>query len=168
MNTVKTMNIAVLVTALSGGLMLASCSETPKEQSEEMNKKMEGVQEEMQDVATADTRAEWQNEREDVLTKLRNMRDDIDKELNRCNEKLAGKDLKASERAEQTAMQAELMREKTTVVDLLAKVEGSDQTTWSTVKEDTRKTSDDVEAWWKRFKDNIDKKTDADRDNDGH
>ena len=164
----KTANTLLLAAAFGSGLMLASCSDTPQEQNEEMNKKMEDVQDEMKDVQAADTPAEWQKERNDVLDKLRSMRDDIDKELARTNEKLAGKDLKPSERADETAMQAELMREKTRVTELITTVEGSEEGTWAAVKADAQKTSDEVESWWKRTKENIDKKTNADRDNDGH
>lgn len=166
MNSPK--NIALMVAAVAGSLMLWSCSDTPAEQSDEMNAKMEDVQEKMDDAAEAPTMAAWENERNDILGDLRGMRDDIDAELGRCNERLAGTGLKPSERADEVAMQAELMSEKTAVEELIAKVEGSNEGTWVTVKEDTRKASDEMKGWWARFKDNIDKKTRSDKDMDGH
>ena len=168
MRSTNPLRLSLVVTTFAMGALLTSCSETPAEKQDEMQNKMENVQEEMNDVKTADTRAEWENERTDVLDKLRNMRDDIDGELDRCNERLADKGLKASQRTDETAMQAELTREKARVEELIVRVEGSNEGTWMTVKEDTRKTSDEVEGWWARQKENIDKKTDADKDNDGH
>lgn len=161
-------NIALVVAAVAGSLTLWSCTDTPAEQSDEMNAKMDQVQEKMEDASAAPTLAAWENERNDILSDLRSMRDDIDAELGRCNERLAGKGLKPSERTDELAMQAELMREKTTVEELIARVEGSSEGTWVAVKEDTRKASEEVQGWWARFKDNIDKKTRSDKDMDGH
>ncbi len=166
MNTPK--NLGLMATVIAGCLAFASCSDTPAEQSEEMNAKVDQVQDKMEDASAAPTLAAWENERNDILSDLRGMRDDIDAELGRCNERLAGKGLKPSERTDELAMQAELMREKTTVDELIARVEGSNEGTWVAVKEDTRKASEEVQGWWARFKDNIDKKTRSDKDMDGH
>ena len=48
------------------------------------------------------------------------------------------------------------------------KVQNATSTTWNEVKAEASKTSEDVKGWWGRLKDNVDKKTDADHDNDGH
>ena len=50
----------------------------------------------------------------------------------------------------------------------LDKVEGATSDTWNDIKIEANKTSQDAKDWWSRLKDNVDQKTDADKDNDGH
>jgi hypothetical protein len=155
--------------AVTLGLTLPSCSTTPEEQQEKTAESLDKIEDKMVDATQdADTRAEWEKERSDVLTDLRNLRDDIDKKLNDCNEKLARTDLKASERKDEEAMKAELEREKGIVDGLVKDVENASETTWATVRVDTKNASDKVKDWWTRFKENMDKKTDRDNDGDGH
>lgn len=157
-----------LATTLVGGLLLAGCGNTAQDQSEKMENKMEGVQEDLNETSAADTRADFERERNDVLNELRSMRDDIDSELARTNERLAKTDLKADKRAEHEALKVELVDQKGRVEVLIANVEGSQEGTWISVKETTRRTSDEVGNWWTRMKENVDKKTDVDNDKDGH
>jgi uncharacterized protein (DUF3084 family) len=166
--TMKTPTTLVLATTLVGGLFLASCGNTAQDQSDKMENKMEGVQEDLNETSAADTRAEFERERNDVLSELRTMRDDIDSELARTNERLAKKDLKADKRVEQEALKVELVDQKGRVEVLIANVEGSQEGTWISVKETTKRSADEVGNWWTRTKDNIDKMTDADNDKDGH
>lgn len=166
--TMKTPTTLVLATTLVGGLFLASCGNTAQDQSDKMENKMEGVQEELDEASAADTRAEFERERNDVLNELRAMRDDIDSELNRTNERLAKTDLKADKRAEQEALKVELVDQKGRVEALIANVEGSQQGAWISVKEETKRAADEVGNWWTRTKENVDKKTDVDQDKDGH
>lgn len=166
--TMKTPTTLVLATTLVGGLFLASCGNTAQDQSDKMENKMEGVQEELNEASAADTRAEFERERTDVLNELRRMRDNIDAELANTNERLAKTDLKADKRAEQEALKVELVDQKARVEGLIANVEGSQEGTWISVKEETKRTSDEVGSWWVRTKDNVDKLTDMDKDKDGH
>ena len=147
---------------------MASCGNTAQDQSDKMENQMEDVQKDLNEVSTADTRAEFERERNDVLNDLRQMRDDIDKELSNTNERLAKTDLKAEKRASQEALKAELVDQRTRVEGLIANVEGSAQGTWISVKEETKRASDEVGNWWMRTKDNVDKMTDMDKDKDGH
>jgi len=76
--------------------------------------------------------------------------------------------LKADERQKQEAMRAELRKEKDIVSEQLANVEGATDSNWSTVKSDARKAMDDIKLWWDKQEEKIDRKTDADKDHDGH
>jgi uncharacterized protein (DUF3084 family) len=168
MNTLT--NISLAVATVSLGLLYTSCSEdTPAEQRADMNKKLDKVEDKMADAPyNADTRKDWVQERNDVLKDLRDLRDEIDNKLASVNEKLASKDLKASEREDQTAMKTELEKEKTAVDGLISDVENAREDNWNTVKLDTQRASDEVKSWWARFKENVDRKTKADKDRDGH
>ncbi|HEY0978455.1 MAG TPA: hypothetical protein VGE21_13360 [Flavobacteriales bacterium] len=146
---------------------LASCSSTPEDQRETMNDKMENVQDKMEDVAAADTRQEWVEEKNEVVKELRDLQTNIENKLAKTEEKLAAKDLKAKERAEHEAMLVELKKEKAIVADHLSAVEAGTAANWSTVKSDARRSMDDIKVWWDKQKDNVDAKTDADKDGDG-
>jgi F0F1-type ATP synthase membrane subunit b/b' len=162
------LSIATGIAAVAFGLW--GCSQSnPQEARDTMNNKLEKIEDKMQDAKVeAETPKEWVSERNDILDDLRSLRDNIDDQLAKHNVKLADKDLKKSERREHEAMKAEFEKEKGIVEGLVKNVEGATDATWATVKVDTRKTSDEVKAWWAKMKEDMDRKTDADKDNDGH
>jgi hypothetical protein len=153
---------------LAGGLLFVGCSTTPTEQKAETNKELNKIEDKMEDATVANTQLAWEADRADVLEDLRDLRDNIESKLAETNVKLADKDLKPSERKDQEAMKAELTKEKNIVEGLITKAENATDPTWESTKLEIRASSDDVKGWWARFKDNIDKKTDADKDHDGH
>lgn len=163
----KPIKTGVVLSALAGSMLLFSCSNTPAEQQETMNDKMENVQEKQQDMDLS-SREAFESDRKEIADDLRDMRDNIDKKLSNVNEDLAKTDLKADVRAEKTAMKAELEREKVVVSNELEKVEGATSDTWNDIKIEANKTSQDVKNWWEKLKDNVDQRTDADKDKDGH
>lgn len=167
-NMNKPTTISLMAVALTGGLLITGCSSSPEELKENMNDKMENVQKQINELPSEPTVADWESERNDVLQELRDLRETIDRRLSSSNEKLAGKNLKPSERTDEMAVQAELIREKDRVEVAIANVESAETGTWISIKEDTRKTTNEVKDWWSRLKENVDKKTDADKDNDGH
>ena len=64
--------------------------------------------------------------------------------------------------------ESDLARRRLSVEGLIKNVESATDATWATVKTDTRRSTDEVQAWWARMKENTDRRTDADKDNDGH
>ena len=155
--------------ALAGSLLLASCSAPdPVEQKADMNEQLNKIEDKMADSKMAPTAAAWENERTAILSDLRDLRDNIDKKLSQTNEKLADAKLKPSVRTEHETLRTELEREKNRVEELIIKAEKATDATWSTTKADIERTSTEVKGWWARLKDNVDKKTTADKDNDGH
>lgn len=163
----KTGTTLLLVTALTGGMLMTSCSNTAEDQSDKMENKMDNVQEKLNEANEAETRAAYERERNDVLDKLYSMRNNIDQKWAAVNEDLQKKDLKAEKRAEKEALKAELESNKAEVATMITKVENSVQGTWIDVKEETREASEKVEGWWERTKDNIDDMTKSDQDRDG-
>lgn len=163
----KTGTTLLLVTALTGVMLMTSCSNTAADQSDKMENKMDNVQEKLNEANEAETRAAYERERNDVLDKLYSMRNNIDQKWAAVNEDLQKKDLKAEKRAEKEALKAELESNKAEVATMITKVENSVQGTWIDVKEETREASEKVEGWWERTKDNIDDMTKSDQDRDG-
>lgn len=162
----KSSNITLLaVAAVCSGLLMVRCSNTPEEQRDKMNDKMEKIDQKI-DEAKADVREEWVEEKNEIAKDLRDLQANIDNKLAKTDEKLASKDLKADERAKHEAMRTELQKEKEVVSAQLASVEGSTSGSWNTVKSDARKAMDDIKAWWDKQEEKIDRETT--RDNDGH
>lgn len=159
---------ALAIATLTGSLLLAACSNSPAEQNAEMEKKMDKIEDKMADSKMADSPAEWENEREIILKDLRDLRDNIDRKLAKTNDKLANKDLKQSEKAEQEALRVELNREKAKVAAAIAKAENATDATWSASKAELRQAADEVQGWWARQMEKIDVETKADNDKDGH
>ena len=156
-----------MVTAITGGMLITSCTNTAPDQAEKMENKMDNVQEKLNEANEAETRAAYESERNDVLEKLYTMRNNIDQKWASVNEDLQAKNLKADKRAEKEALKAELESNKVEVAALITKVENSAQGTWIDVKAETREASDKVDGWWERTKDNVDEMTKTDKDQDG-
>ncbi len=168
--TIENMKTPLHIAAGIFAIGLCACSQNdPQEARERMNNQFDKVEDKMNDATnTADTRKEWVEDRNDILDDLRDLRNKIESELASHNEALAGKDLKANDRREHETMKAELEKEKGIVDGLIKNVDGATDSNWETVKADTRTASKEVKDWWNRMKENIDRKTDADNDNDGH
>ena len=161
-----------IATALSGVVLLQSCSntETPAEQANDTNDEMQQIAD---DAAKkqADTNLEWENQRNAILTDLRDLRDGIDKDLGKTNEDLAKKGLKASDLTKHEAMKAELEREKVRVDETIVAMEGGAEVAVperETMRMKAEQTRDEVKTWWEKRKEEQDKHTDADYDSDGH
>lgn len=164
MKTQATIWVAAMIATTLG---TAGCGSTPEDQRETMNSRMEKVQDEMEDAASAEDHEAWVSERNDVLKELRDLQVDIDENIARTEEKLADKDLKAKDRPEHEAMLVELKKEKAIVDDQTAAVESGTVDNWNVVKSDARRSMDDIRIWWDKQKDRVDASTDADKDGDG-
>lgn len=131
-----------------------------------MNDNLENAKDDARD-ADPNTTAEWIDMRNDLQEDLRGLQENIINKLNEVNEDLAKTDLSAEARAEKTALKTELENEKQIVSDELERVTGATEATWDDVRIGAEKTANDVEAWWNGLKENVDQKTDMDKDNDG-
>ena len=161
-------NTALLTAAVLGSVMLARCGNTPDEQKVEMDTAVESVKQDIAELPSNTASEEWKVERTAILTELYALRTGIELKLASTRERIATRVSTAAARAEEEAMRVELVRELSKVNDLIKNVEAATPTTWDTVKADTREATNAVNAWWKRLKDNVDKGTKADNDNDGH
>ena len=161
-------NNTLLLAALAASLFVGACSTTPAEQKEETNAAIDKIEDKMTDSQTADTKLDWEKERADVLADLRGLRDNIEKDLASIKVDLADMKMKPSVRKDKEALKVELDREKANVDALIEKAEVATDATWSTTQVDIKKGADDVKGWWSRLKENVDKETKSDNDNDGH
>ncbi len=160
-------HLGLMTILVASACLVASCSDTPAEQRESMNNKMQDITSNAEKT-TADTPKEWEKERQDILGELRDLRNDIDDKLGKEQEKLADKKLKPSERTDCEAMAAELTKEKGVVESHIKAIETSEDANWNTNRDSARAAMTDFKSWWAKQKEKMDRKTDADNDHDGH
>ena len=114
-----------------------------------------------------------------ALEDITQAKDDAAKNMRALHEKLAIRlvqvEAKLKEpgttKEQQTAWEAqriELKDQMKRLEDGLDQVDRSTKETWKDVKEGTRKTTEDVDNWFQRQAEIIDRKTTADHDKDGH
>ncbi|MFZ1331257.1 MAG: hypothetical protein WAR83_03670 [Flavobacteriales bacterium] len=163
MKTIKS-NL-LMASIVAGSFMVVSCNETPAEQRDDMNDKVEKIEDKAQD-AMGDR--DWESERNEIREDFRDLQTKIDNKLAEVNEDLTKTDLKADVRAKKEAMKVELIREKDMIAEKMRNVDGATNETWDMTKSDVENTKRDIDSWWEKQKENVDVKTDADNDNDGH
>ncbi|MBL0045299.1 MAG: hypothetical protein IPP33_13185 [Flavobacteriales bacterium] len=161
-------NKSLFAVAIVASLFVSACSNSPAEQKEETNTAMDKIEDKMTDSQAAETRLDWETERAEILADLRGLRDNIEMDLAANKVELADMKMKPSVRQDKEALKVELEREKANVDAMIVKAETAMDATWNTTKVDLKKASDDVKAWWARLKENVDKETKSDNDNDGH
>jgi isopentenyldiphosphate isomerase len=150
MNT-NIVNVAIVGTFLA----FTACSDAPKS-AEQMEQKV--------DNAMADLRAG----KDELGRELRDLREKMAVELAIADEKLKDPALKTEERAEWEAYRIEVSDQVKRLDANLTDVEAATAEGWDNVKADTRKTADEVGNWFQRQAEKVDKKTNADKDQDGH
>jgi chaperonin cofactor prefoldin len=152
----RPMNTNIVNAAVVGTfLAFTACSEAPKS-AEQMEQKV--------DKAMDDLRAG----KEEMGRELRELREKMAVELAIAEEKLKDPALKAEQRTEWEAYKAEVTDQIDRLDANLSDVEKATAEGWDNVKADTRKTADDVGNWFQRQAEKVDRKTDADKDHDGH
>ena len=161
-------NKSLFAVAIVASLFVSACSNSPAEQKEETNTAMDKIEDKMTDSQAVETRLDWETERAEILADLRGLRDNIEMDLAANKVELADMKMKPSVRQDKEALKVELEREKANVDAMIVKAETATDATWNTTKVDLKKASDDVKAWWARLKENVDKETKSDNDNDGH
>ncbi|MBX2971976.1 MAG: hypothetical protein KF797_02635 [Flavobacteriales bacterium] len=150
MNT-KLINAAIL----SSLMAFTACGDAPSN-ADQMEQKV--------DRAMEDLRAG----RDELGRELRDLREQLAVELTKAEEKLKDPALKPEERSEWEGFKAEVETQITRLDGNLNDVESATTNVWENVKNDTRKTADDIGDWFERQAEKIDRKTDVDKDNDGH
>ena len=149
--TTKIISAALIGAALS----FTACSETPKD-AERMEQKVDNAME--------DLRAG----KDEVGRELRDLREKLALEATLADEKLKDPALKAEERAEWENYKKEVNEQIDRLDGELNDVESATSEVWENVKTESRNAMKDVGDWFARQADKIDRKTDADKDNDGH
>ena len=150
----KTTNIIMLSLAVSA-CGLVACSEQPRDT---------GSMERQVDEAMNDLRAD----KDELAAEFRELREDISKRMAEIENELGDPDLTAENRADFEQEKKELNEQLDRVDDGASKLENATKETWQDVKSGAKKTANDVENWFERQAEKIDKETKADADHDGH
>lgn len=155
------------VTCLLGGLLFTSCGTNPGNATEKTNEQMQENRSEINEAKTENAE-EWREERVEAIKELRDLRATLENRQMREQERLNEGIKNAEKKAECQAVITELGTNIARIDASLTKMEASTGTDWSNVKAEGRQTADETKTWWDRQKEMVDKKTDADKDNDGH
>lgn len=152
---------------LFGVLLAASCSSDNGDATEKTTDQLQENRNEMNE-ARAENREEWREERTEAMKELRELRATLEARQIREQERMKEGIKDADRKTECQALIAELDANIARIDASLLKMEVSSATDWHNVKAEARRTADDANSWWSRQRELIDKKTDADHDNDGH
>lgn len=160
-------NILLSAACLFGVLLSASCGSDKGDATEKTTDQLQENRNEMKE-ARADNREEWREERAEAVKELRDLRSTLEDRRIREQKRMDDGIKDTKKKAECAALITELGTNIARIDASLAKLEISTATDWSTVKAEARQTGDETKSWWSRQMELIDKKTDADNDNDGH
>ena len=154
-------------TCLFGVLLTSSCSSDSGDATEKTTDQLQENRNEMNE-AKADNREEWREERAEAMKELRDLRSTLEERRIREQKRMDEGIKDATKKSECASVIAELGTNIARIDASLAKMDISTATDWSNVKAEARQTADETKSWWSRQMELIDKKTDADSDNDGH
>jgi transketolase len=160
-------NSLLAAACLSGMLLATSCG---TDKGDITAKTTDQLQETRKDLgeARADSRESWQEERDAAVKDLRDLRSTLENRRTREQKRMDDRITDTKKRAESAALITELNTNIARIDASLAKLAASTATDWNNANDDARKTSEETRSWWSRQMENIDKKTDADNDKDGH
>ena len=157
-----TLHLATLL--LSGGLLAACGTEAGKE----TERRQEQMQENKAEMNEADTKQEWLRERDEARKELADLRENMSDRLERERKRLADGIKDGEKRAECERHIAELQQNIARIDASTTGLSTATDKTWESIKRESRQAADETKSWWDRQKEAIDKKTDADKDKDGH
>ncbi|MBP6311785.1 MAG: hypothetical protein KA408_05915 [Flavobacteriales bacterium] len=144
------------------GCALAACGTGPSE--ERMDQKVDNKIEEMND----DMQRNMDKSRAELTENLRELGEKINKHIAEMDEKLADTKLSAQERVELEKKRLEYKEQHARIEAATSKVGMATKETWNDVEREGLEVKNDLSTWWDRQKENVDQKTDADHDMDGH
>jgi hypothetical protein len=151
--------------AMVGGILLIGCGREPGNESERVS---DQVSENRKEMAKADDNKEWMNERDEAARELRDLRESMTDRLEREQKRLSDGIKDAERRQECETHIRELQANIERIDGQLGRLNAGTATDWDRLKTETRAFSDTTSNWFKRQVEKIDRKTDADADDDGH
>lgn len=151
MNTKTIINLGLVAVTLA----FVACTNTPADRTK-MERQVDNA---IEDIGAAKTNA---------AKRMRELHEKLAIRLVKVEARLQEPGITVEQRNEWETSRTELKAQMKRLEDGLAEVEGSTNETWKDVKEGMRQTTEDVDNWFKRQAEIIDRKTDADKDNDGH
>ena len=155
-----------LTAFLLSGVLVTACNDAG-DATEQTTDQLQENRKEMSD-ASDESNKEWRAERDEASRELRALREDLVREQEKERARLAEGIKDAGKRAEWETRIAELTVNIERIDAAQRNVDGSNDRNWQEVKAGSRKAADDTKNWFQRQAELIDKKTNADADNDGH
>lgn len=151
------MNSKIIINLSLVGAMLGlvACNNAPKEEVK-MEKQVDNA---LEDITEA---------KDDAAKNMRALHEKLAIRLVKVEAKLKEPGMTKDQQNEWEASRVELKDQMKRLEDGLDQVDRSTNETWKDVKENTSKTTQDVDNWFERQAEIIDRKTDADKDMDGH
>lgn len=147
--------IIINLSLLSATLGFVACTNAPKEEAK-VEKQVDNA---LEDITQA---------KEDAAKNMRELHEKLAIRIVKVEARLKEPGLAKEEQKEWEAARVELKDQMKRLEDSMAEVDGSTNETWKDIKEGSRKTTEDVGNWFQRQAEIIDRKTDADKDKDGH
>ncbi len=151
MNTKIIINLGLVVATLG----FVACNNAPADETK-MEQKVDNA---IEDISTA---------KADAAKNMRALHEKLAIRLVKVEARLQEPGITVEQKKEWETSRTELKDQMKRLEDGIAEVEGSTNETWKDVKEGTRQTTEDVDNWFQRQAEIIDRKTDADKDKDGH
>ncbi|MBK8615232.1 MAG: hypothetical protein IPN85_17615 [Flavobacteriales bacterium] len=147
--------IIINLSLMGATLGLVACNNAPKEETR-MEKQVDNA---LEDITQA---------KDDAAKNMRALHEKLAIRLVKVEAKLKEPGTTKEQQQEWEASRVELKDQMKRLEDGIGEVDRSTNETWKDVKEGTRKTTEDVDNWFQRQAEIIDRKTDADKDKDGH
>lgn len=163
----KSHSLLLSAACLFGMLLSTSCSSDKGDATKKTTDLLQENRKEM-NASKADSREAWREERAEAMKELRDLRSTLEDRRVREQKRMDDGITDARKKAASASTIAELGTNIARIDASLTKLEVSTATDWSNAKAEARRTTDDTKSWWGRQMEAIDKKTDADNDNDGH
>jgi hypothetical protein len=144
------------------GMLIAGCG--PAEQAENTKEKVDSGIEQLND----DLRADLEKDKAELTADLERLKVRTETKILNFDERLRDDKLTPAERKELEDARKELKGQLTRIEVATSNVGVATRDSWLEVKDATDKVVDDIDGWFARQAEKMDKKTDADRDGDGH
>ncbi|HRH38534.1 MAG TPA: hypothetical protein PK760_09320 [Flavobacteriales bacterium] len=156
------MHTAGLPALLLASFMLVRC--TPSEQAENTKDKVdEGIAQ-----LNEDLRADLDKSKLELTENLRELKMRTENKIANYDDQLRSDKLTKADRKELEEARAEMGLQVNRIDAAISDVGLATRDTWLEVKDATKKLTADIEDWFRKQEEKVDKKTDADHDGDGH
>lgn len=163
MERLPSMNMPLMIATASLLLLLTACTK-PADKAEKIEEQVNKELDQLDKAMAQDA----QIERAAMTEDLRNLRIRVADELAAAERKLSAANLGAKDRAAWEAYRRELLVQRDRIDRNLSAMGLATRDTWNDVKREAESIKLDVEEWFKRQAEKVDRRTKADADKDGH
>lgn len=152
----------LLAVFTAASFAMAGCGTGPDaaEMGSKVDEQIEQLNEDLND--------DWEESRAELTEDLRELKADIEKHIVAMEKRLEDKTLTKTEREALETKRIEYKEQASRIDRATSDLGMATRKTWNDVKTATKNTAKDIGDWFSRQAENVDKKTDADNDQDGH